>query len=144
MTTPYYAESGIIIYHGDCLEVLPQLDRVEAVVTDPPYGVEGGTGGQTLDYLKADYLGDWEDNPAYIETVCVPAIKLCISMADCVAFTSGIRNLFKYPQPDDMGCFWSPAAPRRGRFGFAVFHPILYYGSNYLMGKSPNRRWHLP
>ena len=26
------------LYHGDCLEILPKLDKVDAVVTDPPYG----------------------------------------------------------------------------------------------------------
>jgi len=27
------------LYHGDCLEILPALGPVDAVVTDPPYGV---------------------------------------------------------------------------------------------------------
>jgi site-specific DNA-methyltransferase (adenine-specific)/modification methylase len=27
------------LYHGDCLEILPTLDKVDAVVTDPPYGI---------------------------------------------------------------------------------------------------------
>ena len=27
------------LYLGDCLEILPTLDRVDAVVTDPPYGL---------------------------------------------------------------------------------------------------------
>ncbi len=27
------------LYHGDCLEILPTLDRVDAVVTDPPYAI---------------------------------------------------------------------------------------------------------
>jgi DNA modification methylase len=27
------------LYHGDCLEVLPTIARVDAVVTDPPYGI---------------------------------------------------------------------------------------------------------
>lgn len=27
------------LYHGDCLEILPTLGRVDAVVTDPPYGI---------------------------------------------------------------------------------------------------------
>ena len=27
------------LYHGDCLEILPTLDKVDAVVTDPPFGV---------------------------------------------------------------------------------------------------------
>jgi site-specific DNA-methyltransferase (adenine-specific) len=34
---PYYSEDGIVIYHGNCLEVLPTLDPVEHVITDPPY-----------------------------------------------------------------------------------------------------------
>jgi DNA modification methylase len=28
------------LYRGDCLEVLPTLGKVDAVVTDPPYGIE--------------------------------------------------------------------------------------------------------
>jgi len=28
------------LYHGDCLEILPTLPKVDAVVTDPPYGIE--------------------------------------------------------------------------------------------------------
>ncbi len=27
-----------VLYHGDCLEILPSLGEVDAVVTDPPYG----------------------------------------------------------------------------------------------------------
>lgn len=37
--TPYYEHAGITIYHGDCLETLPQLGPVDCVVTDPPYGI---------------------------------------------------------------------------------------------------------
>lgn len=36
---PYYESGGITIYHGDCREVLLQLGRDKAVVSDPPYGV---------------------------------------------------------------------------------------------------------
>lgn len=38
---PYYEDSatGIVIYHGDCREILPQLPRVDLVLTDPPYGI---------------------------------------------------------------------------------------------------------
>lgn len=34
---PYYEQDGIVIYHGDCREVLPTLERVDVVITDPPY-----------------------------------------------------------------------------------------------------------
>ena len=27
------------LYQGDCLAVLPELAKVDAVVTDPPYGI---------------------------------------------------------------------------------------------------------
>lgn len=36
---PYYEQSGIVIYHGDCREILPTLEPVDHVLTDPPYGV---------------------------------------------------------------------------------------------------------
>ena len=39
MTEPYYQDSHVTIYHGDCREILPQLDvNVDLVLTDPPYG----------------------------------------------------------------------------------------------------------
>lgn len=34
---PYYEQDGITIYHGDCREVLPTLEPVDLVLTDPPY-----------------------------------------------------------------------------------------------------------
>jgi site-specific DNA-methyltransferase (adenine-specific) len=38
--TPYYDEDGITIYHGDCREILPQLEpeSITLLWTDPPYG----------------------------------------------------------------------------------------------------------
>jgi DNA modification methylase len=27
------------LYLGDCMEVLPTLGKVDAVITDPPYGI---------------------------------------------------------------------------------------------------------
>jgi len=35
----YYNHGGITIFHGDCRDVLPGLEPVDAVVTDPPYGI---------------------------------------------------------------------------------------------------------
>ncbi len=36
---PYYKDSRCTIYHGDCLEILPHLEPVDLVLTDPPYGI---------------------------------------------------------------------------------------------------------
>ena len=30
------------LYHGDCLEIMPELEPVDLVLTDPPYGIKVG------------------------------------------------------------------------------------------------------
>lgn len=35
--TPYYQDDSCTIYHGDCREILPTLEKVDLVLTDPPY-----------------------------------------------------------------------------------------------------------
>ena len=84
MVEPYYSHAGITIYHGDCREILPELDPVDLVLTDPPYGMEWdgrvtrgprGTGkkGPTKNYgtsIKGDDEpfdpGPWLDFPHVI------------------------------------------------------------------------------
>ena len=41
--TPYYQHNGITIYHGDCLDIMPHLEPVDLVLTDPPYGINWNT-----------------------------------------------------------------------------------------------------
>jgi len=36
---PTWQAEGVELYLGDCLEILPTLSGVDAVVTDPPYGI---------------------------------------------------------------------------------------------------------
>lgn len=36
---PYYQDDNCTIYHGDCIEMLPELPDVDLVLTDPPYGI---------------------------------------------------------------------------------------------------------
>lgn len=36
---PYYQDSAVTIYHGDCREIIDSLAPFEIVVTDPPYGM---------------------------------------------------------------------------------------------------------
>ena len=35
--TPYYEQDGITIYHGDAYEVLPEIESIDLLVSDPPY-----------------------------------------------------------------------------------------------------------
>ena len=32
---PYYEHAGVTIYHGDCRDILPMLDPVGSIITDP-------------------------------------------------------------------------------------------------------------
>ena len=50
------------LYCGDCMEILPTLGKVDAVITDPPYGLgdrlDGG-GGEWLKYF-GDGAPEWD------------------------------------------------------------------------------------
>lgn len=49
---PYYQDQFATIYHGDMNDILPTLPPVDAVITDPPYGINyspGGGGGGIKD-----------------------------------------------------------------------------------------------
>lgn len=37
---PYYETDLGVLYRGDCLEIMPLLEPVDLVVTDPPYGTK--------------------------------------------------------------------------------------------------------
>ena len=47
------------LYHGDSLEVMPTLDKVDCVVTDPPYLLTSGGNGEYANWqLANDYKND--------------------------------------------------------------------------------------
>ena len=49
------------LWLGDCREILPTLPKVDAVITDPPYGISANK--QTLGSGKKNFDrgGDWDD-----------------------------------------------------------------------------------
>ncbi len=61
------------MYLGDCREILPTLPKVDAVITDPPYGI-GEAAGKNASRSKVavsqDYGDDgWDDAPVEDELV---------------------------------------------------------------------------
>jgi len=62
---PTWQAEGVKLYLGDCLGILPTLSGVDAVVTDPPYGLgkrmQGGTWGNSAEYLAME---EWDVLPS--------------------------------------------------------------------------------
>ncbi len=54
--TPYYERGGITIYHGESLEILPQLSGIGSVVTDPPYSSGGAFRGDRTRSTLSKYV----------------------------------------------------------------------------------------
>lgn len=125
---------GCTLYCGDCRDVLPALDHVDAVVTDPPYGVMLGEtkNGQCREKNQQKYSA-FQDSQEYLLSVVIPAFRLSLDITQRALVTTGNKNAFLYPKPDDFGVWYNPAGTGRGPWGFILAHMILYYG------KDPNR-----
>ncbi len=76
---PYYQDSAVTIYHGDCREILPAIDPVDAVITDPPYSSGGQFRGDraqkttakyvssdSIDTCRSEFSGDNLDQRAFL------------------------------------------------------------------------------
>lgn len=63
---PYYEDDCVTLYHGDALDVLAGMgnESVDAVITDPPYGLSNTKPVQVADVLAAWVTGDTASVPA--------------------------------------------------------------------------------
>jgi len=59
---PYYSDEHVVIYHGDCREVLPEMPKVDLVLTDPPYGI-GVTGKSNASRDRKISHNRWQTAP---------------------------------------------------------------------------------
>jgi DNA modification methylase len=136
---PYYQDESVTIYHGDCRDIVPQLGKFDLLLTDPPYGIDGGEGTISRARAKGDYANGADDSREYIRDVVVPI--LMESMGHCFTgiITPGCRNLDLYPQAKSFGCFYQPAATGMQHFGNMDAQPILYYGRHFMSGANLGR-----
>lgn len=113
--TPYYDHAGITIYHADCRDVLPQLEPVDLVLTDPPYGVG----------FKYPSYEDTEENFSFIPGVIGKMIEITPRVVCCMS----MRRLFDMPRPKSLLCWAKPGSVRVNPLGgFSEWEPILVYG----------------
>jgi site-specific DNA-methyltransferase (adenine-specific) len=87
---PYYEKDGIVIYHGDCRELLDSLGSVDLVVTDPPYGMAFVSGHRKIKYDRI--IGD--------DKLPLAVIEKCILKGRCGAYVCcRWDNLCEIPRP---------------------------------------------
>ena len=106
---------------GDCLEVMPLLGKVDAVVTDPPYGI-------------GFPYNSHEDTPENLEALIQGMVPIARKMASRVVITPGNTNVFRYPPADWIGAWTWDTTTARGFWGWSQWQPILLYGEDVWPG----------
>jgi len=66
MINQYYNHAGCTIYLGDCQDILPHLDPVDLVLTDPPWN---------LGYFKNDNL-PWDEYALWLRKIATQLEKM--------------------------------------------------------------------
>lgn len=127
---------GATLYLADCREILPTLAGYNCFVTDPPYGIEGGSGTLGKASQKTKYASNFVDSPKYIKEICAPAISAMLKECGRGVITPGANNCFSYPPPDDMGIVYQPAATGMSKWGRCTSQPVLFYGRDPRVGKT--------
>jgi DNA modification methylase len=138
------------LYLGDCREILPTLGPVDAVVTDPPYGVNfDGKAGHYRNEPSAkrdDAYVSYDDTPENFAGVVLPALRNALAIARSGLVFMASRNVQLLP-PGELGGIYLPNGGGLGPWGFQSFMHALFYGPDpYLsagMGSRPNGKYGL-
>ena len=111
------AEKAIIgdaeLWLGDCREILPMIGRVDAVVTDPPYGIG----------FPYESYNDSRDN-----LICLIESLQLHTLANNAFILSGPTQIGLYPQPEWVACITWDTTVSFGKYGYNQWTPILCYG----------------
>ena len=135
-----------VLYLADCRDVLPTLSGVDAVVTDPPYGV-GLTGklwhstsrGKTI---KSKITYDlYEDTTENFDLVVLPALRTALELATHGAVFMASQSVWRLPPFRALGGIFSPAGTGRGSWGFQCFMHCAFYGRDPYGCTRPNGRY---
>lgn len=130
---PYYEDSAVQIYHADCRDILPELPKVDLVLTDPPYGVNLGNHHAANDkrhkHLHKENYASYDDTPENFKDIILPVLLRCIETSRTIAFTAW-QNFRLLPAPDAIGGGYMPMGAGRNPFGFTNIMPALMWGAS--------------
>lgn len=121
------------LYLGDCLEILPTLPKVDAVITDPPYGVNLGTHDAATEkrpqYLAKQGYETYIDSEANLLRVVIPAIEMGLMLAPRAVVFCADGNVWHFQRASVIGGVYLPAGFGRNPWGFASLAHCLMYGT---------------
>jgi DNA modification methylase len=106
--TPYYEQDGITIYHGDCRELIPSIPRVDAIITDPPYGIGFAAQPTKWQRLAGKLPEAWDNSPAVFASALVdlsPIVVLWGGNHFTLPSSRGWLSWYKPDAPPSMGHF---------------------------------------
>lgn len=127
---PYYEHAGIQIYHGDCREILPQLEDQSAglVLTDPPFNARFDYGPGTYDERE------WSDYAAWLIPVILELERISANMVMVFASVNGLLEISCRYRPRHV-CVWDKPMSFTPRQGGSAFLPhweaCLIYGKTW-------------
>jgi DNA modification methylase len=105
------------LYLGDCVEIIPSLGSVDAVVTDPPYG------------LGFAYDG-YDDTAEALCELIDGFLPTSRAIAKRVVVTPGVTNILRYPEADWIAAWTWGTTATYGKLGYNQWQPILFYGED--------------
>ena len=138
------------LYLGDCREIMPTLGKVDAVVTDPPYGVNfSGKAGHYRNEpcaKRTDTYVSFSDTDENFDAIVLPALKNALDIAKSGLVFMASKNVQRLPR-GELGGIYLPNGCGRSSWGFQNFmHCVLYGSDPYTaagMGSRPNGRYGL-
>jgi site-specific DNA-methyltransferase (adenine-specific) len=116
---------GVVVYNADCRDVLPTLGKVDAVVTDPPYGIGAASSfGWRSREEKALFKGDkaWDN-----EVPSKEIFDLIIKISQYQIIWGG--NYFELP-PSKSFFIWDKVRTLGESQGMAEFCHINFGGAS--------------
>lgn len=128
---------GVTLHRGDCLDVMRSIEAgsVDAVVTDPPYGVRLGEKKRNQKTLESVGYSSFDDTTESLKELIDAAFPEMLRIARRIVLTPGVRNMWMWPKPDHVGAFFYPSATGCNSWGFSCWQPIFYYGKDPYGGK---------
>lgn len=107
---------GVTLYLGDSREILPTLGKVDAVVTDPPYGIG-------FPYYSYD---DTRENLREL----IGALFASRERFDRAIILCGPSQIHEFPACDWVGAVTWDTTGSFGKFGYSQWTPVLLYGDD--------------